>query len=63
LRRTVNNNSYATYNFQPDQALFYLKPVLKRKQKTGFLGVFSRRSQWKLAWAVIGWITLDSIRG
>jgi hypothetical protein len=42
LRRIVNNNSYATYNFQPDQALFYLKPVLKRKKKTGFFWGFSR---------------------
>jgi hypothetical protein len=40
LRRTVNNNSYATYNSQPDQALFYLKPVLKRKQKNRPVAVF-----------------------
>jgi len=42
LRLTVNDGFYATYNFQCDPARFYQKPSLKRKQKTGFLRVFSR---------------------
>jgi len=41
LRRTVNNNFYATYKLQLAGRAFYPKPSLQRKQKNRFGLLFS----------------------
>jgi len=41
LRRTVNNNFYATYNFQSDQAVFTRNTFLGASKKMCWLCFFS----------------------
>lgn len=54
---TVNDNFYATYNFQSDPARFYRKPPLKRKQKNRLLaGFLTPLSIETWLGALVGWI-------
>jgi hypothetical protein len=57
LRLTVNDNFYATYNFQFDPARFYRKPSLKRKQKNRLLADFLTPPPIE-TWlgALVGWV-------